>query len=313
MTELNFPLEAPAWDPALASEVAALHAKLDRLTEMVAVVDQRRQELEELVTDLMPAVNGAVLQATRQLDALERSGALAVLQEGVAELRVAAERLDPQDLRALGESVPAGIRSLRAVMEPEVAAVAEAAVAGIRVARTGRPPSLRQLLRSLREPHVRRGLGAVLAVLRALGEGGGAGVRPQSRAAGAAPRPRPAPSFQSRPPAAPAAAPDSRTVAIAGHELRVDAEGFLVDREAWTPEIAAALAREAGIPSLTERHRQVIDFCRSDAAAHGGAPGLRRISQELSIDARELYALFPGGPGILAARIAGLEKPKSCV
>ena len=47
--------------------------------------------------------------------------------------------------------------------------------------------------------------------------------------------------------------------------------------------------------------------------ADGAAPGLRRITQAMPMEARELYALFPGGPGILAARIAGLPKPKSCV
>lgn len=312
MSDLDLALEAPVRDDALAGEIATLHAKIDRLTEMVDTLDRRREELEELVTDLVPAVNGVILQATHRMDALERSGALAVLLEGAAALRVAAESVDPRDLRALGEGAPTGIRSLRAVMEPEVAAVAEEAVAGIRAARTGRPPSIRQLLRSLREPRVRRGLGAALAVLRALGEGGGAGVRRQSRAASAAPRPRPAPSCQSTSPAAPTVE-DARTVAIAGRELRVDAEGFLVDRDAWTPEIAAALAREAGIESLTERHWEIIDFCRRDAAANGGAPGLRRISQELSLEPRELYALFPRGPGIQAARLAGLEKPKSCV
>lgn len=312
MSDLDIALDPTLRDDALAGEIATLHAKIDRLGEMVDSLDRRREELEELLTDLMPAMNGLILKATHQMDALERSGALSVLREGAAALRVAAESVDPGELRALGEGAPMGIRSLRAVMEPEIAAVAQEAVAGIRAARTGRPPSIRQLLRSLREPRVRRGLGAALAVLRALGEGGGAAVRGRPLAASPAPRPRPAPSCQSTSPAAPAAE-EARTVAIAGHELRVDAEGFLVDRDAWTPEIAEALARGAGIESLTERHWEVIDFCRRDAAANGGAPGLRRISQELSLEPRELYALFPKGPGILAARLAGLEKPKSCV
>jgi dissimilatory sulfite reductase related protein len=87
----------------------------------------------------------------------------------------------------------------------------------------------------------------------------------------------------------------------------------MADRSAWTPDIAAALAAEAGISVLTDRHREVLEFCRTDAGADGPAPGLRRITSRLGVPAREMYALFPGGPGLAAARIAGLPKPKSCV
>ncbi len=79
------------------------------------------------------------------------------------------------------------------------------------------------------------------------------------------------------------------------------------------PELAEALAKESGI-LLTPRHWQVINFCREDAAKNSGAsPGLRRITQLSGVSMKELYALFPKGPGKLAARIAGLPKPKSCL
>jgi sulfur relay (sulfurtransferase) DsrC/TusE family protein len=58
----------------------------------------------------------------------------------------------------------------------------------------------------------------------------------------------------------------------------------------------------------------VITFCREDAAKNNGlSPGLRRISQLSGVSMKELYSLFPKGPGKLAARIAGLPKPKSCL
>ena len=193
MSDLAFTLDAPAPADTLPADVAALHARLDRLTELVESLDRRREEVDELVTDLMPALNGLMLQATRRMDALEQSGALAVLRAGADALRTAAEAVEPGQLRALGDGAPHGLRALRAAMEPEVAAVAEQAVAGIRAARTGRPPSLRSLWRGMREPHVRRGLGAALAVLRALGTGGGAAPS----AAAPPPAPRPAPRASS--------------------------------------------------------------------------------------------------------------------
>lgn len=100
---------------------------------------------------------------------------------------------------------------------------------------------------------------------------------------------------------------------IPGKPVHFDLEGFLADRAEWTPELAEALARENGI-SLSPQHWKVITFCREDAARNGGlSPGLRRISQLASVPMKELYALFPKGPGKLAARIAGLPKPKSCL
>jgi tRNA 2-thiouridine synthesizing protein E len=99
----------------------------------------------------------------------------------------------------------------------------------------------------------------------------------------------------------------------AGHALEVDPEGFLVDSADWTPEIGEAIAEEAGVGALTERHWRVISFCREDAAQQGQSPGLRRIAKHSGIGMKDLYKLFPKGPGKLAALIAGLPKPKSCV
>jgi tRNA 2-thiouridine synthesizing protein E len=98
----------------------------------------------------------------------------------------------------------------------------------------------------------------------------------------------------------------------AGHAVDLNDEGFLVDPSQWTPEVAADIAAELGI-SLTPRHWQVITFCREDAAREGTPPGLRRIAKFSGVEMKELYQLFPKGPGKLAARIAGLPKPQGCI
>jgi tRNA 2-thiouridine synthesizing protein E len=307
--------------------LAELSEKLDRIQTAVEALDRRREELEDLVTDLLPAVNGMILQVTHRLDALEKSGVLTLMRETTEALQTAAAEIDPADVRALGSGAGNGMRALLALMEPEVAAVAERAVSGIRNARTGRPPGFRQLLRSAREPRVRRGMGALFEVLRALGEGvSSAAVRSAPRrvrpARASSPAPAaaaPSPNGSSRNgasrPATPAASPPSPggVVELAGRPVHVDGEGFLVEREAWSREVAEALAHQAGIGELTDAHWKVIDFCREDAGETGAAPGLRRITQKLGTPPKELYALFPKGPGILAARLAGLGKPRSCV
>jgi tRNA 2-thiouridine synthesizing protein E len=100
---------------------------------------------------------------------------------------------------------------------------------------------------------------------------------------------------------------------IAGRELEVDEQGHLADPGTWTPQIAEELAREAGIAELTPAHWRIIEFCRADARSQGQSPGVRRICQHLGLPTRDLYLLFPRGPGRLAALIAGQPKPAGCV
>ena len=104
-----------------------------------------------------------------------------------------------------------------------------------------------------------------------------------------------------------------KTQTYAGHPVVLDDEGFMTDKQQWLPEIAEAIAVEVGVAPLTPAHWKVITFCREDAAKTGQSPGLRRVSTLGGVPMKDLYVLFPKGPGKLAARIAGLPKPKACV
>lgn len=98
----------------------------------------------------------------------------------------------------------------------------------------------------------------------------------------------------------------------AGTTVELNNEGFMMDAGQWSRAIGEAIAAELGL-TLTERHWEVIDFARKDFADKGVSPGLRRIAANTSVDMKELYKLFPKGPGKLVARLAGLPKPKSCL
>jgi TusE/DsrC/DsvC family sulfur relay protein len=96
-------------------------------------------------------------------------------------------------------------------------------------------------------------------------------------------------------------------------EVEVDAEGFLTDVEQWNMELAAQIARENGIPELTERHWQVIEFMRERFLKTGSAPSIRSLGKESGVPVKELYQLFPKGPAKLAAKIGGIPKPHGCI
>jgi len=89
-------------------------------------------------------------------------------------------------------------------------------------------------------------------------------------------------------------------------------EGFMVDPHAWSPEIGREIADVLGM-ELTDRHWLVLNFAREDFLATGEAPSLRRITQQTPVKMKEMYALFPGGPAKIAAKIAGLGKPTGCI
>ncbi len=103
------------------------------------------------------------------------------------------------------------------------------------------------------------------------------------------------------------------TITLAGKTVEVDAEGFLVNPNDWTEEMAPVLAEKMGIYELTDRHWDVIRFMRKEFQERGQIPTIRRIKNAGGIPTKELYQLFPEGPAKKAAFIAGLGKPQGCV
>lgn len=103
------------------------------------------------------------------------------------------------------------------------------------------------------------------------------------------------------------------TRTIAGQTVQVNEEGFMTNPSEWTKDIAVELAKEEGIPLLTDAHWKIIDFSRKTAAASGAAPTLRQITGGTGVTTKELFALYPKGPAKKVARIAGLGKPEGCV
>lgn len=95
--------------------------------------------------------------------------------------------------------------------------------------------------------------------------------------------------------------------------IDVDAEGFLQKPEQWSEDLALEIARQNGIPDLTDRHWLVIRFMRDTYLSKGTAPTIRTLGKDSGVPVKELYQLFPKGPAKLAAKIGGIPKPKGCI
>jgi tRNA 2-thiouridine synthesizing protein E len=96
-------------------------------------------------------------------------------------------------------------------------------------------------------------------------------------------------------------------------QVRTDPEGFLLDPSDWSRELGEQIAAESGVPEVTDRHWQVIEFMRDRFLTTGNAPTIRALGKESGVPVKELYQLFPKGPAKLAAKIGGIPKPKGCI
>ncbi len=98
---------------------------------------------------------------------------------------------------------------------------------------------------------------------------------------------------------------------IAGSNVKVNEEGYLLDFSQWNREVGEEIATKEGI-TMTPRHWEVIEWIQEQVKADK-ALSIRGIKKSGVLDIKEFYALFPGGPLKISTKIAGVPKPKSCI
>ena len=103
------------------------------------------------------------------------------------------------------------------------------------------------------------------------------------------------------------------TKTVAGVEVDVNDEGFFTDPDQWTEEMVPELAAEDGIDELVDEHWTVLRFMRDEYAEKGTGPTVRVLGKTSGVSVKELYQLFPKGPAKIAARVAGIPKPRGCI
>lgn len=95
--------------------------------------------------------------------------------------------------------------------------------------------------------------------------------------------------------------------------VKRDAEGFFLDPSEWSESMVPELAAAEGVAPLTNQHWQVIRLMRSEYESSGSGPTVRALSRLAGLCVKDLYKLFPKGPAKIAARIAGIPKPRGCI
>lgn len=94
--------------------------------------------------------------------------------------------------------------------------------------------------------------------------------------------------------------------------LRLDGEGFLLNRDDWTLEIAREIAARDS-REMTDELMSYITAARRMFDSDGTVPPLRKFCKAQNVSKADMFAAFESGPMKLICKWGGLPKPTGCV
>ena len=104
-----------------------------------------------------------------------------------------------------------------------------------------------------------------------------------------------------------------------GKNIELDKDGYLVDLNDWSTEVANALAAAEPL-ELTAAHWEILELLRSFYQEFQLSPATRPLIKYTALklgpekgNSLHLNRLFNGTPAKLAAKLAGLPKPTNCL
>ena len=107
------------------------------------------------------------------------------------------------------------------------------------------------------------------------------------------------------------------TLTVGPHTLELDKDGYLVDLNAWSVEVANALASAEAL-ELTDEHWEILKLLRGFYQEFQLSPATRPLIKYTALklgpekgNSLHLNRLFKGTPAKLAAKLAGLPRPKN--
>lgn len=108
-------------------------------------------------------------------------------------------------------------------------------------------------------------------------------------------------------------------IQLENQTIETTSEGFLVNREDWTPEVGSLLAESHGV-EISDAHTEIIELLQAYCNSGNKPPSMRELTAEIKTKlspekARGIYLmkLFGPSPAKMAARLAGLPRPKNCL
>ena len=157
-----------ALDSALLDRLDGISVQLSQMQQELHRVREERARLLEITQLAGPVME----MLTERLTDLEARGYFEFATGGLGILDKVVTSFDADDVEALGDNVVLIVNTLKEMTQPEVMHLLSRTaveVQEIEDAPVGPAPSTFALIRRMRDPEVRRGLGRALTVLRSLG------------------------------------------------------------------------------------------------------------------------------------------------
>ncbi|KTC10912.1 sulfur relay protein TusE [Pseudomonas marginalis ICMP 9505] len=109
------------------------------------------------------------------------------------------------------------------------------------------------------------------------------------------------------------------TLTVGERTLALDKDGYLVDLNDWSADVANALAAAEAL-ELTANHWEILELLRGFYAEFQLSPATRPLIKYVAIklgpekgNSLHLNTLFNGTPAKHAAKLAGLPRPTNCL
>lgn len=132
--------------------------------------------LTELAGDAAGLGKPAMAMLTARLSELEERGYFAFARQGLGVVDRIVTTYGEDDIRALADNVVLILDTVKEMTQPEVMGLLRRTMNVVQEEEPAEPPSFFALLREMRDPSVRRGLGRMLTMLRSVGTEGPAGA-----------------------------------------------------------------------------------------------------------------------------------------
>ncbi len=104
---------------------------------------------------------------------------------------------------------------------------------------------------------------------------------------------------------------------MSASDVETTENGFLVNTDDWSEDIAREIAGGDGISELTDKHWDLLNYLRGEYFDNrGNQPNERGMGKAMSAawgekaSSKDLYDLFPKQPSTQATKIAGLPETR---
>ena len=142
----------------LARNLPAIERGLDQL-----------ESLQDLLADVGPLSGEITLSLMRMLDEFEQKGYFSFAKGGIGVLDRVVTSFSQDDIDQLGENIVLILNTVKEMTQPEVMRLLQRTATHVR---TSEPTEvgLLGMMRRMRDPRVRRGLGRMIEILESMGE-----------------------------------------------------------------------------------------------------------------------------------------------